>query len=148
MALSTPSEIAVSAASRAQLREEYKENYHDAMRANILVLFGNYATLLHTTDDAETLRKGLEFMGRTVGLEPDKKQDTGPTLQVIHFNIGGARSPVITEKVAHCIDDVRDKLEAMNLPPQTLEVLDVAAVPSELMQANRYINDEAVDDAA
>ena len=148
MALSTPAEVAVTAASKAQLREEFKEDYHEAMRANIVQLFGSYAEMLHTSKDPETLRKGLEFMGRTVGLEPDKKQDTGPALQVIQFNIGGARSPVVTEKLAHCIDDVRDKLEAMNLPPQTLDVLDVGAVPSELMQANRYINDEAVDDAA
>ena len=147
MGLATPVEVAVTAASKAKLREEFKEDYHEAMRANIVQLFGSYATMLHTTQDPETLRKGLEFMGRTVGLEPDKKQDTGPALQVIQFNIG-ARSPVITEKMAQCIDDVRDKLGAMNLPPQILDVLDVGAVPSELMQANQYINDEAVDDAA
>ena len=148
MGISTPAEVAVTAASKAQLREEFKEDYHEAMRAHIVPLFGNYAAMLHTTQDPETLRKGLEFMGRTVGLEPDKKQDTGPALQVIQFNIGGARPPVITEKLAQCVDDVRDKLAAMNLPAQILDVLDAGAVPSELMQANQYINDEAVDNAA
>ena len=149
MGITSPPQMAVDAASKAQLREAFKEDYHEAIRANIARLLGNYVTLLNTTDDAETLRKGLDFMGRTIGLEAEKRQDTGPALQVIHFNIRGSSStPIINTQLATVIEDVCDKLQAMDLPAAPVEMPEFSAVPSALMRASRYINDEAMDDAA
>lgn len=149
MGVTSPPPMVVDAASKAQLREAFKEDYHEAIRANVARLLGNYVTLLNTTDDAETLRKGLEFMGRTVGLEAEKRLDTGPALQVIHFNIRGISStPIVNTQLATVIEDVRDKLQAMDLPSAPIEMPELNAVPSALMRANQYINDEAMDDAA
>ena len=144
-----PPPMALTAASKAQLREEFKEEFHEAIKANIVRMLSSYMTLLNTTDDAETLRKGLDWATKTVGLGEEKRLDTGPALQVIHFNIRGMSSdPIINTQMTTAIEDVRDKLEAMDLPSAPVEMPEFSAVPSALMQANQYINDEAMDDAA
>lgn len=144
------SDVAVPTLSPAAVREAFKEGYHSTIYSVLPGILADYITMLRTTEDIDHLRKGLEFLGRTAGVEAEKKQDTGPVLHTIEINIGRATSkPTISAELAQTIDDVRDKLEVqVGSAPAELPVFDPFAVPSELMLASLYVNDEVLPDAA
>ena len=64
-------------------------------------------------------------------------------------NVGNPQQVVVvTETIVQDVIDVRSRLDAEEAPGDELADLLGVARPSAKMQANQYINDEAVDDAA
>lgn len=134
-------------------RAEFQEDYHDAIRAVLPKMLTAYILDILTTDDPEVRRKGIAYFGQVIGVEADKKVEAGSTRAVVTINFGGpaptlVQQVVVAEIIVQDVIDVRGRLDAEDASGDELDDLLGVARPSALMQANRYINDEMLDDAA
>lgn len=134
-------------------RAEFQEDYHDAIRAVLPKMLTAYISDILTTDDPEVRRKGIAYFSQVIGVEADKKVEAGSTRAVVTINFGGpaptlVQQVVVAEIIVQDVIDVRGRLDAEEAPGDELDDLLGVARPSALMQANRYINDEMLDDAA
>ena len=99
-------------------------------------------------------RKWIAYFSQVIVVEAEKKVEAGSTRAVVTINFG-RHTPlapqqvvVVTETIVQDVIDVRSRLDAEEAPGDELADLLGVARPSAQMQANQYINDEAVDDAA
>jgi len=127
------------ALSRAEIKAEFKENYHDAIRANMPPLLKDYLQILKTTDDPEIIRKGLVYFSQVVGVDAEKKVDPTSTLPTIHISIGRGAVPSTVE-VAGQVIDVTDVVTLQ----RRQDAID-AFKPSQSMRDMAHINDTMFD---
>lgn len=152
--LSTDETLRLAKRQGAFKRAEFQEDYHDAIRAVLPKMLTAYISDILTTDDPEVRRKGIAYFSQVIGVEAEKKVEAGSTRAVVTINFG-RHTPlapqqvvVVTETIVQDVIDVRSRLDAEEAPGDELADLLGVARPSELMRANQYINDEAMDDAA
>lgn len=108
----------------------YREEVQDALRGPFFDVLEQYLIDLHTTDDPEIRRKGLEFFSKVLSLEPEKKANPYDTLPVIQVNIGPAGSV---------------QLQTVP-PPDSANILDATDItPTPRMQAFAAINQELLE---
>lgn len=113
--------VAANRAEAALRHSEFRDEYHDTIRASMPNLLARYLEMLYTDDDPEVLRKALDFFGRTVGTEVEKKIDPTANMPVFNIVIGTGGAVQITQTLP---DTPEVKPTELALPPPTDAELD------------------------
>ena len=129
-----------SLAEKESLKAEFKEQYHDVIRGNMLALLGSYVQDLLTTEDPEVKRKGLAYFSNVVGVEAEKKSDPMANLPVFNITINGGGVQLAPLQEAQILE-----MKAVQDVADNAAITKEMLTPSLTMQQMVHVNHEALD---